>query len=116
MIYPVKNHLSFQEYFLQFFRDAGQVYNEDYWIAGVFVVIEAALITTAVVYDNKGDDQTEYFESYADDYTNPDHNWSVVRYAEWLVEYEYNNDQEFLNRIVISDDAIITTVGKSKLG
>jgi hypothetical protein len=70
-------------------------YNEDYWIAGVFVVIEAALITTAVVYDNKGDDQTEYFESYADDYTNPDHNWSVVRYAEWLVEYEYNNDHAF---------------------
>jgi hypothetical protein len=49
---------------------SGQVYNEDYWIAGVFVVIEAALITTAVVYDNKGDDQTEYFESYADDYMN----------------------------------------------
>ena len=82
----------------------GQVYNEDYWIAGIFVAVEAALITTAVVYDNKGDDQTEYFESYADDYTNPDHNWSVVRYAEWLVEYQYNNDQELLNRIVISDD------------
>lgn len=83
---------------------AGQVYNEDWWIAGVFVVVEAALITTAVVYDNKGDDQTEYFENYADDYKNPDHNWSVVRYAEWMVEYQYNNDQELLNRIVISDD------------
>lgn len=83
---------------------AGQVYNEDWWIAGVFVVVEAALITTAVVYDNKGDDQTEYFQNYADDYTNPEHNWSVVRYAEWLVEYEYNNDQELLNKIVISDD------------
>jgi Family of unknown function (DUF5683) len=67
---------------------AGQVYNEDWWIAGIFVAVEAALITTAVVYDNKGDDQTAYFESYADDYTNPDHNWSVVRYAEWLAEYE----------------------------
>jgi hypothetical protein len=83
---------------------AGQIYNEDWWIAGIFVAVEAALITTAVVYDNKGDDQTAYFESYADDYTNPDHNWSVVRYAEWLVEYEYNNDQELLNKIIISDD------------
>jgi hypothetical protein len=79
---------------------AGQVYNEDYWIAGVFVVLEAALITTAVVYDNKGDDQTEYFENYADDYTNPEHNWSVVRYAEWLAEYQ---DAD-LSKIVISND------------
>jgi Family of unknown function (DUF5683) len=72
---------------------AGQVYNEDWWIAGVFVAVEAALITTAVVYDNKGDDQTAYFESYADDYTNPDHNWSVVRYAEWLNTYHDGNIQ-----------------------
>jgi len=79
---------------------AGQVYNEDYWIAGIFVAVEAALITTAVVYDNKGDDQTEYFEGYADDYTNDKHNWSVVRYAEWLAEYE---DAD-LSKIVISND------------
>ena len=79
---------------------AGQVYNEDWWIAGVFVAVEAALIVTAVTYDNKGDDQTAYFESYADDYTNPDHNWSVVRYAEWLAEYQ---DAD-LSKIVISDD------------
>ena len=79
---------------------AGQVYNEDWWIAGVFVAVEAVLITTAVTYDNKGDDQTEYFESYADDYTNPDHNWSVVRYAEWLAEYE---DAD-LSKIIISND------------
>ena len=67
---------------------AGQIYNEDYWIAAVFVAVEAALITTAVVYDNKGDDQTAYYQSYADDYMNPDHNWSVVRYAEWLNTYQ----------------------------
>ena len=66
---------------------AGQVYNGDYWIAGIFVAVEAALITTAVVYDNKGDDQTNLFQNYADDYTNPDHHWSVVDYAEWLAQY-----------------------------
>lgn len=72
---------------------AGQIYNEDYWIAGAFIVVEAALVTTAIVYDNKGDDQTEYFQSYADDYMNPDHNWSVVRYAEWLNTYQDANIQ-----------------------
>jgi hypothetical protein len=79
---------------------AGQVYNEDWWIAGIFVAVEAALITTAVVYDNKGDDQTEYFENYADDYMNPEHNWSVVRYAVWMAEYQGAD----LSKIIISND------------
>ncbi len=61
---------------------AGQIYNEDYWIAGIFIALEAALITTAVIYDKKGDDQTAKFETYAD------MNWSVVDYAEWLNTYE----------------------------
>ena len=75
---------------------AGQVYNEDWWIAGIFVAVEAALIVTAVTYDNKGDDQTAYFEGYADDYTNPDHNWSVVRYAEWMAEFQDADLNEIL--------------------
>jgi hypothetical protein len=70
---------------------AGQVYNEDWWIAGIFVAVEAALITTAVVYDNKGDDQTAYFENFADE------NWSVVKYAEYLnskgANVEINSDE-----------------------
>jgi hypothetical protein len=70
---------------------AGQIYNGDYWIAVAFVAVEAALVTTAVVYDNKGDDQTTSFENYADDYTNPDHHWSVVNYAEWLNTYHDGN-------------------------
>lgn len=67
---------------------AGQVYNGDWWIAGIFVVAEAALITTAVVYDNKGDDQTEYFENFADE------NWSVVQYAEYLNGLNDPNDPD----------------------
>lgn len=57
---------------------AGQIYNEDYWIAAAFVVVEAALVTTAIVYDNKGDEQTVNFENFADE------NWSAVKYAEYL--------------------------------
>ncbi|MCK7524858.1 MAG: hypothetical protein MZV64_48260 [Ignavibacteriales bacterium] len=56
--------------------------------AGIFLAIEAAVVTTAIVYDGKGDDKTIEFQNYADDYTNPDHNWSVVKYAEWLNQYE----------------------------
>jgi hypothetical protein len=67
---------------------AGEVYAEEYLKAGIFVAIEAAVITTAVIYDGKGDDKTIEFQNYADDYENPDHHWSVVKYAEWLIAYE----------------------------
>ena len=73
---------------------AGQFYNEDYWIAGIFLAAEAALIYVGLTYDKKGDDQTASFEKYADQ------NWSVVDYAEWLVEYE-GADRD---KIIISED------------
>lgn len=73
---------------------AGQFYNEDYWVAGVFFIVEAALVTTAVVYDNKGDEQTTSFEEYADQ------NWSVVDYAQWLADYK----EADYSKIVVSDD------------
>jgi hypothetical protein len=73
---------------------AGQVYNEDWWIAGIFVAVEAALIVTAVTYDNKGDDQTAFFENFADQ------NWSVVKYAEYLnsngASVQINPDESLL--------------------
>jgi hypothetical protein len=64
---------------------AGQFYNEDYWIAGIFLAAEAALIYVGLTYDKKGDDQTASFEKYADE------NWSVVDYAIWLNTYEGAN-------------------------
>ena len=64
---------------------AGEVYAGNYWKAAIFVAIEAAIITTAVIYDNKGNDQTVKFQNYADE------NWSVVRYAQWLNEYHGAN-------------------------
>jgi hypothetical protein len=62
---------------------AGEVYAESYWKAGIFVAIEAAVITTAVVYNNKGNDATDAFEKFADNVSS-NTGWSVVRYAEWL--------------------------------
>jgi len=67
---------------------SGEIYVGEYLKAGIFLAIEAAVVTTAVVYDGKGDDKTTEFQNYADDYMNPDHNWSVVKYAEWLNQYE----------------------------
>ena len=70
---------------------AGEIYSEEYLKAGIFVAIEAAVITTGLIYDKKGDDKTIEFQNYADDYKNPDHNWSAVRYAEWLNQYKSAN-------------------------
>jgi hypothetical protein len=67
----------------------GQIYNGDYWQAALFLVAEAALWTVAAVNDKKGDDQTAFFEAYADDY------WDVVRYAEWSDENLAPNGQTF---------------------
>ena len=58
---------------------AGQAYNGDFWKTAIFVGLEAGLITAAILYNKKGDDKTTEFEAYADE------NWSVVKYANWLI-------------------------------
>jgi hypothetical protein len=61
---------------------AGEFYSGSYLKAGIFFVIEAAVITTAVIYNNKGNQQTNDFQNYADQ------NWSVVKYAQWMVDHK----------------------------
>jgi hypothetical protein len=63
---------------------AGEFYAESYWKAGIFVALEAAVITTAVIYNKKGNDETDSFERFADNVT-PTTGWSVSKYAHWLV-------------------------------
>lgn len=75
----------------------GEIYTEEYLKAGIFLAIEAAVVTTAIVYDSKGDDKTTEFQNYADDYTNPEHNWSVLEYAEWLITYEQGDPNMILS-------------------
>ena len=58
---------------------AGQFYNGDILLSAVFVVAEAALITTAVIYNNKGNNQTDFFQNFADQH------WSVKTYAQWTL-------------------------------
>lgn len=76
---------------------SGEIYVGEYLKAGIFLAIEAAVVTTAIVYDNKGDNKTIEFQDYADAYTNPEHNWSVLKYAEWLIEYEQGDPNMILS-------------------
>lgn len=75
---------------------AGEFYAESYWKAGIFFVIEAAVVTTAIVYNNKGIKATDEFEQFADNVTNTT-GWSAVRYAEWL-------NQNYQGNIPINPD------------
>ena len=59
---------------------AGQFYNGSILKTAIFIAVEAAGITTAIVYNNKGDNQTTHFEDIANK------NWSVIKYAQWSLD------------------------------
>lgn len=71
---------------------AGEIYSGNFLKAAIFLAVEAAAITTSVIYNNKGDDQTSVFEKFAQE------NWDVARYARWtianlsILKYELNAD------------------------
>ena len=88
---------------------AGQFYNEDYWKTAIFVAVEAAAIVTAVVYNNKGNEQTEYFENFA----NSADGWNVNQYAQWSVDNATRinpaiEGNEVLNGVVDEDGNLIS--------
>jgi hypothetical protein len=56
---------------------AGEFYDGSYLKTAVFVAIEASAITIGILYNNKGNNQTNYFQNFANQ------NWSAYRYAEW---------------------------------
>ncbi len=60
---------------------AGEFYSQSYLKAAIFFVVEAAAITTALVYNHKGDKQTTFFQDYANK------NWSVAKYAAWTLQH-----------------------------
>jgi len=59
---------------------SGELYVGEYLKAAIFFAVEAALITVAVINDKKADDLTADFETFADEH------WSVVKYAEILLQ------------------------------
>jgi hypothetical protein len=60
---------------------SGEFYVGEYLKAAIFFAVEVALITTAVVYNNKGDDLTAQFEAFADEH------WSAVGYSEYIMDH-----------------------------
>lgn len=59
----------------------GQAANRNWIRAGVFMAVEVTSIWLAVEYTNRGRRGERSYERWADQ------NWSVVQYANWLVEY-----------------------------
>ncbi|MCX6168173.1 MAG: hypothetical protein NTX65_02455 [Ignavibacteriales bacterium] len=60
---------------------AGEFYSESYIKSAAFIAVEAAAITLGLIYDKKGNDQTDFFQNYADQH------WSVDRYAAWTIKH-----------------------------
>jgi hypothetical protein len=56
---------------------AGEFYAESYWKAALFLAIDVTAIAIAVSNDAKGNDQTEFYQGFANGH------WSVVKYAEY---------------------------------
>jgi len=60
---------------------AGEFYSHSYLKAGILVTVEAAAIATALIYTRRGDNQTNTFENYANQY------WNVAKYAAWTMQH-----------------------------
>lgn len=59
---------------------AGELYAGSYWKAALFFAADVAFWALAYSNDKKGDDQTDFFQQYADNH------WSAVRYAEFSLQ------------------------------
>jgi hypothetical protein len=59
---------------------AGEFYAKSYLKAGIFFGVELLSWGTYALFQVKGDNQTDKFQKYADQY------WSVHTYAQWLVD------------------------------
>ncbi len=58
---------------------AGQFYTKNFVKSAIFLGVEIGLWTTYAIFEKKGDDQTRFFQDYANK------NWSIRKYAQWLV-------------------------------
>ena len=61
----------------------GEFYAQSYIKSAIFFAAEVGLWITYVVFENKGDDQTDYYQNFANQ------NWNVRKYAQWLVDEQF---------------------------
>lgn len=57
---------------------AGEIYSKSFLKAGIFLALEAGLWTGYAIYQRKSNDQTDYFQNFADTH------WDVRKYAQWI--------------------------------
>lgn len=69
---------------------AGEFYAESYLKSALFFAAEVAAISVGIIYDGKGDDQTEVFQNYANE------RWDAAKYARWTID----NLEDHLNPIL----------------
>ncbi|HQY20353.1 MAG TPA: hypothetical protein PLX80_05850 [Ignavibacteria bacterium] len=62
---------------------SGEFYAKSYIKAAIFFAIEIGLWTAYGVYEGNGNEQTDYYKGVADK------NWSVNKYAQWLVDQQF---------------------------
>ncbi len=62
---------------------AGQFYAKSYLKSALFIGVEAGLWILYAIFEKKGDDQTIFYQNYANQ------NWDVRRYAQWLVQENF---------------------------
>lgn len=74
---------------------SGQLANQKWWRAGLFLALEATGIYLAVDYRNKAMNGERTYELFADN------NWSVVQYSNWLITYHEVNgiDNPYLENL-----------------
>jgi hypothetical protein len=73
---------------------SAQAFNRNWIRAGLFAAVEATAIVLAIDFHNRGSRVENSYER------NADQNWSVVQYAQWLVEY---HDVHNINNPYIED-------------
>lgn len=87
---------------------SGEIYAENYWMAGVFLTIEAISIITAVTYEKKGDDKTLENKKFANE------NWDVKDYAEFIKTRALASDRQEIidkgNQIFDSQGNVVWSV------
>jgi hypothetical protein len=97
---------------------SGEFYSGQYLKAAIFLTVEAVSITTAEIYNHKGNYQTAFFEWYNDQH------WSVVRYAQWTLTNAGNinpavNTSQFLaggaNQVISMKNGVATGVNWGNL-
>lgn len=62
----------------------GEFYAKSFLKAAIFFGIEAGLWTAYSIYESNGDEQTEDYQNYANQY------WDVYKYATWLKEQNFS--------------------------